>query len=220
MAPTLPADFPPAAAAGLEKVRRIHAPTWLKAVEFIGLNWGDLDAIDEAKEYWKKEEVRAKKAVNQMRDEFAKLSSVDTVAFWEGNAREAYAAWLSDFQSGTLEKYLTNVGQIIAKLEEIHGNIYSIRAHLIAMTFELVGIVAGLAAGETGVGLVAAVIALVAALGTWADFAFRVRGDLDEKGRQLEAFRVSNKVDRGNGSVSRPFKTDVIGDWSNWEKKT
>jgi hypothetical protein len=87
----------------------------------------------------------------------------------------------------------------------------------VALAIEAGGIAVGIAASETGIGAAEGVIALLALIGTWADYEFRVRGDLDEKGRNLENIRTKFRLDRGGGVVSMPLKTDIVTDWRDWK---
>jgi hypothetical protein len=134
-------------------------------------------------------------------------------------ARDQYGNWREDFNSNTLVKYMEGMKKVKAELDAIHGNIYSIRGHLIAMVIEVAVIAGGIATAETVAGAVAAVLALIAAIGTWLDYMIRVTGDLEEKGRSLENIRMEYRLDRGGGVISAPFKSDIIKDWGDWESK-
>jgi hypothetical protein len=219
MALTLPADFPQAGRSALDAVKKVHTPTYIKILEFIGVTWGDLDGIDKAIRIWQAEATRAKESIERLDKSFTKLTGADAESYWQGNARQEYVSWRNDLKANTLDKYLQNMWNIKEGLDSIHGNIWSIRGHVLALTLEAGGIALGMATAETIVGAAEGVIALVAFVGTWLDYYFRVKGDLDEKGRMLEVMRDRDRVDRGGGVVSLPFKTHVISDWDNWQNK-
>jgi uncharacterized protein YukE len=218
MSPTLPPDFPPELAQGLESVKKIHAGTYNKVLEFIGLNWGDIGAIDKAIAIWEKEATEADQSLARVKREFTQLTSNEASEYWEGGAREAYATWQQDFIDNTLAKYSTKVWDIKKALEAIKSNILSIRGHVVAMVIEIIGAIVG-AASSNPVGYGAAILAALALLGTWADFQFRVKGDLDDKGAALEDIKDQDQIKRSDGSVSLPFSIQVIGDWDNWQNK-
>ena len=147
-----------------------------------------------------------------------KLTSADTANYWRGDARQAYVDWRNDFKSNTLDKYQQNIWDIKAALDSIVGTLKSIRAHIVAVVIEAsVAILA--AATDNPVGLAGAAVAALTLAGTLADLEFRVKNDLDGHCRDLETFRGRQKLDRGGGSVSLPFKDDIIGDWDNWQHK-
>jgi hypothetical protein len=219
MTQTLPHDFPDAGRQALEEIRKVHSPSYVKLVEFIGLNWGDLSGINKIIKIWTDEITVTQQSMFRLDRGMAKLKNADTEAYWEGVARGQYVNWREDFNSNTLVKYMEGMKKVKAELDAIHGNIYSIRGHLIAMVIEVAVIAGGIATAETVAGAVAAVLALIAAIGTWLDYMIRVTGDLEEKGRSLENIRMEYRLDRGGGVVSAPFKSDIFKDWGDWESE-
>lgn len=219
MTSAIPADFPQVGRTALEAIRKVHAPTYVKVLEFIGITWGDLGGIDKITAVWKNEATRAGESIERLNRSFSKLTNESAQAYWQGNAREEYVNWRADFKTNTLDKYHQNMWNIKAQLDDVRGNILSIRGHVIAMAIEAGGMAIGIATAATVAGSAEGIIALVAFVGTFLDFQFRVLGDLEGKGRNLENIRDRDKVDRGGGVVSLPFKTDVIGDWDNWENR-
>ncbi|MFL6054211.1 MAG: hypothetical protein ACJ72W_15015 [Actinoallomurus sp.] len=188
-------------------------------VKFINLYWGDVGAIDNAiNNVWTKEGNRSTASIGNLDKSLGKLTSPDSVSYWEGNARDAYVNWRNDFKSNTLDRYHQNVWAIKVALDNIVGTLKSIRAHIIAMVIELAATM-GAAATSNPVGYGAAALAGLALLGTWIDYELRVKNDLDNHGRELETIRDRDRLDRGGGNVSAPFKTDIIGDWDNWQHK-
>jgi hypothetical protein len=89
----------------------------------------------------------------------------------------------------------------------------------LAFVIEAAVMAGGIATAENPVSAAAAIVALVAFVGTFLDYSFRVQSDLDDKGRKLQTLRQQHKLDRGGGVVSLPFKMQVIGDWDNWQNK-
>lgn len=219
MAGDLPPDFPPYAAAALGKIKSVDSGTYDYVVNFINLYWGDVNAINNAiNNIWEREGRRAELSIARLDASGAKLTSPDAVAYWEGDAREAYANWRSDFKSNTLDKYQQSIWEIKSALDDIVGTMWSIRGHLVAMVIELATAL-GAAATSNPIGYGAAAVVGLTLLGTWMDYELRVKEDLDQHGRTLETLRDKNRLDRGGGRVSLPFKTDIVGDWDNWQHK-
>jgi len=75
------------------------------------------------------------------------------------------------------------------------------------------------AAAAGAITVAAAIVVIIAFIGTIADLAVRVKGDLDDKARQLDGIRLSTRLDRGGGVVSRRFLDHIIADWDNWANK-
>lgn len=218
MAPTIPPDFPSYLADGLQGVKKIDAGIYNKVLEFIGVNWGDTTAIGKAVAIWEKEATKADESLARVKTAFTQLNSSEASDYWEGGAREAYSTWQQDFIDNTLAKYSTKTWDIKKALEAIQSNINSIRGHVIAMVIEIIGIFVG-AATSNPVGYAGAIIAGLALLGTWVDYEFRVKGDLNDKGAELENIKDEDPIKRADGSVSLPFSIQVIGDWDNWQNK-
>ncbi len=218
MAPTYPPDFPPDLAEGLNAVKKIHAGTYNKVLEFIGINWGDTNAIGKAVTIWENEATKADESVAKVKRDFTQLNSNEASEYWEGGAREAYSTWQQDFIDNTLAKYSTKMWDIKKALEAIKSNIDSIRGHVVAMVIEIIAIFVG-AASSNPIGYGAAVLGALELLGTWADYQFRVKGELDDKGAGLEDIKDENQIKRSDGSVSLPFSIQVISDWDNWQNK-
>jgi uncharacterized protein YukE len=219
MTRTLPHDFPEVGRQALEPIRKVHTPTYIKVLEFIGANWGDLNAIDYIIKIWASEIKTAQQSTDRLQRNLSKLKNAAAEGYWEGAAREEYVNWREDFHSNTLQKYLDGMQSVKEELDAIHGNIFSIRGHTVATVIEIGAIAAGIIASETGVGVVVAIAGLIAYVGTLLDYEFRVTGDLDDKGRNLENIRMKTQLDRGGGAVSAPFRGDIIKDWSDWETK-
>lgn len=218
MALNLPSDFPPAVAAGLLKVKKVHAGSYFRVVNFINAYWGDLSALDKAIAIWQNEGEVSRASIARLNTGLAKLAGKDAEKYWSGIARDEYVNWRNDFNDKTLNVYHENMLKIKDELDAIHSNIWSIRGHIIAMVIEIIGVAVGIAASATVIGAAEAVLALIALVGTLIDYEWRVQGDLDEKGRHLESISVGGKFDRGGGTLSLPFKTHIIGDWSDWRK--
>ncbi|WUH98875.1 hypothetical protein OHR68_36090 [Spirillospora sp. NBC_00431] len=219
MAPSLPPDFSPAGREAAEKVRKVHSPAYVKILEFVGVNWGDTGGIDKIIRMWETEAKAADQSITTLNQDLAKLTSTDAATYWQGNAREEYVNWRTDFRDNTLTKYRDGAWAIKAALDEIYGNIWSIRGHVIAMVIEAGVLATAVQSAGTPIGAAVAIGTLLAFVGTWADFQFRVKGDLDAKGRNLENLRNQGNLNRGGGAVSLPFRSHVIKDWSNWETK-
>jgi hypothetical protein len=219
MAPTLPPDFPESGRQAAENIRRVHVPSYIKVIEFVGWTWGDLGAIDKIIAMWEAEAKVADESISRLNSGLAKLTSADAVAHWEGNAREEYVNWRNDFKDNTLGKYREGVWSVKKELDAIHGNIWSIRGHVVAMVIEAAALFLSSQAGPHPAALAADVVAFLALAATWVDWQFRVKSDLDGKGRNLENIGNQTRIDRGGGAVSLPFRAHVIADWSNWEQK-
>lgn len=215
----LPADLPDPAAIALKKIAEISRPVYDSIVEFIHQYWGDTNAINSAIDgIWFPEANKANTANIQLDASLGKLTAADAADYWEGNARQAYLDWRTDLKSGTLDKYVQNLFQIKTMLDEIVGTINSCRNHLVAMIIQ-VAITIGGAASSNPIGAGVAVVAAIGLIGTLANYFFNVTRDLDAHGRKMETFRSQQKIDRGGGVVSKPFRTDLIGDWDNWQNK-
>ncbi|WP_433248622.1 hypothetical protein [Actinomadura nitritigenes] len=217
--PTLPPDLPPAAVFALKKIAAAYNPVYEQAVRLVKEYWGNTAAIDRAiNGTWVPEAQKAGDANTQLDNSLGKLTAADASTYWEGNARQAYVDWRTDFKSGTLDKHTENLWQIKTMLDEVIGTINTCRDHLVAMIIELAITIAG-AASSNPIGVGAAVVAGLSLLGTLANYLFNVSNDLDAHGRAMETFREQQKIDRGGGVVSKPFRTDIIGDWDNWQHK-
>ncbi|WP_433151888.1 hypothetical protein ACQPZ8_16280 [Actinomadura nitritigenes] len=183
-----------------------------QAVRLVKEYWGNTAAIDRAiNGTWAPEAQRAGDLNTQLDTSLGKLTAADASAYWEGNARQAYVDWRTDFKSGTLDKYTENLWQIKTMLDEVIGTVNTCRDHLVAMIIELAVTIAG-AASSNPIGVGAAAVAGLSLLGTLASYLFNVSNDLDAHGRVMETFREQQKIDRGGGVVSKPFRTDIIGD--------
>jgi hypothetical protein len=217
--PGLPPDLPPAAVFALKKIAEAYNPVYEQTVRLVKEYWGDTAAIDRAiNGIWMPEAQKAGDANTQLDNSLGKLTSADAGSYWEGNARQAYVDWRTDFKSGTLDKYAANLWQIKTMLDEVIGTINTCRDHLVAMIIELAITIAG-AVSSNPIGYGAAIVAGLSLVGTMANYVFNVKNDLDAHGRAMETFREQQKIDRGGGVVSKPFRTDIIGDWDNWQHK-
>ena len=219
MAGDLPPDFPGYAAGAMGKIGAVSDGIYNMLLKFIHEYWGDVNAISKVSEgVWANEGKRAGLSNSRLDVSNQKLTNPDTAGYWKGDAREAYVAWRDDFKSNTLVKYQQNIWDIKSALDSLVGTINSIRGHIVAVVIE-VALALGSAATDNPVGFGGAALLLLTLAGTLTDLEFRVKGDLDGHGRALETLREQNKVDRGGGVVSLPFKADVIGDWDNWQHK-
>ncbi|MFB4296345.1 hypothetical protein [Actinomadura sp. NTSP31] len=218
MTESLPADFPAVGREAVGKIQKIHTPTYIKVLELIGFTWGDVNAIDKAVAVWDAQLQALQGSMTRLSEDLSRMTGPEAGEVWDGAAKDEYAAWRKDLEEKTLDKFAENIQELKSQLNSIRGNIYSIRAHVVAT---VIGIAAALVSAMSGgeVGIVAGVGVLLGVGGVLADLYFRVKGDLGDKGRELDQFWKKSNLDRGGQRVSSPFNIQVVGDWDNWEHK-
>lgn len=216
MTGTLPVDFPAAGREAVKKIKTIHTPTYVKVLELIGFTWGDISAIDKAVTVWDDQLKVIQSSMTRLSEDLNRITGPEASEVWDGAAKDEYAAWRKDLEENTLNKLVGNIQELKTQLNSIRGNIYSIRVHVVAT---VIGIAAALASAMNGgeVGIAAGVGVMLGVAGIMADLYFRVKGDLGDKGRELDQFWKNNNLDRGGQRVSLPFNIQVVGDWDNWE---